>query len=62
MITARRRLVAGAAVVLGTLLATQSASHADIYRWNTGEVIPGTERIKPGPGVQLQLLAWYCSN
>ena len=26
---------------------------ADIYRWDTGELIPGTEEIQPGPGVQL---------
>jgi uncharacterized protein YjbI with pentapeptide repeats len=26
---------------------------ADIYRWDTGEVIPGTEGITPGPGVDL---------
>jgi len=28
-------------------------THADIYRWDNGEVIPGTEGITPGPGVQL---------
>ena len=39
-------------VALCTLLAT-SLAHADIYRWDTGEVIPGTEGIEPGPGVQL---------
>ena len=27
--------------------------HADIYRWDNGQVIPGTEGITPGPGVQL---------
>ena len=27
--------------------------HADIYRWDTGEVIPGTEGIEPGPGLDL---------
>ena len=26
---------------------------ADIYRWDNGQVIPGTEGITPGPGVQL---------
>ena len=31
----------------------RSLTHADIYRWDTGEVIPGTEGIEPGPGVQL---------
>jgi uncharacterized protein YjbI with pentapeptide repeats len=28
-------------------------AQADIYRWDNGEVIPGTEGIEPGPGVQL---------
>ena len=39
-------------VVLCSLLAA-SFAHADIYRWDTGEVIPGTEGIEPGPGVNL---------
>ena len=26
---------------------------ADIYRWDTQDIIPGTEGIEPGPGVQL---------
>ena len=39
-------------VALCTLLAA-SLAHADIYRWDTGEVIPGTEGIEPGPGVDL---------
>ena len=30
-----------------------ATANADIYRWDTGEVIPGTEGIEPGPGVQL---------
>jgi uncharacterized protein YjbI with pentapeptide repeats len=34
-------------------LALPANAHADIYRWDTGEVIPGTEGITPGPGVQL---------
>ena len=39
-------------VVLCTLLGTPSA-HADIYNWWTNEVIPGTEEIEAGPGVDL---------
>ena len=39
-------------VTLCTLLTTPLV-RADIYRWDTGEVIPGTEGIEPGPGVQL---------
>jgi uncharacterized protein YjbI with pentapeptide repeats len=26
---------------------------ADIFRWDNGQLIPGTEAITPGPGVQL---------
>jgi len=36
-------------------LATQVA-RADIYRWDTGEVIPGTEGIQPAPDVELSHL------
>ena len=28
-------------------------AHADIYRWDNGQLIPGTEGITPGSGVQL---------
>jgi uncharacterized protein YjbI with pentapeptide repeats len=35
------------------LLLATNAAHADIYRWDNGQVIPGTEGITPGPGVQL---------
>jgi uncharacterized protein YjbI with pentapeptide repeats len=30
-----------------------AAAQADIYRWDNGELIPGTEGITPGPGVNL---------
>jgi uncharacterized protein YjbI with pentapeptide repeats len=30
-----------------------SACQADIFRWDNGQLIPGTEGITPGPGVQL---------
>ena len=39
-------------VALIAILAAPSAD-ADIYRWDNGEVIPGTEGIEPGPGVDL---------
>jgi len=29
------------------------SSRADIYRWSDGQLIPGTQGITPGPGVQL---------
>lgn len=29
-------------------------AHADIFRWDNGEPIPGTEGMEPGPGVQLE--------
>ena len=48
-------------VALCTLLATSSA-HADIYRWDTGEVIPGTEGIEPGPGVELDHMELEYAN
>ncbi len=38
---------------LAVVLFATVAAHADIYRWDNGEVIPGTEGIEPGPGVQL---------
>ena len=34
-------------------LAFLPCAHADIYRWDNGQVIPGTEGITPKPGVQL---------
>ena len=36
------------AVTLCLTLASTSALHADMYRWDNGEVIPGTEGITPG--------------
>lgn len=41
------------AVTLCLILAAPFTLHAQIYRWDTGAVIPGTEGITPGPGVQL---------
>ena len=41
------------AVTLCLILAAPFALNADIYRWDNGQVIPGTEGIAPGPGVQL---------
>ncbi|MDZ4784415.1 MAG: amidase family protein [Planctomycetia bacterium] len=38
------------------LLLVPSAARAEIYRWDNGEVIPGTEGITLGPGVQLDHL------
>jgi uncharacterized protein YjbI with pentapeptide repeats len=35
---------------LGALAAS---ARADIHRWDTGQVIPGTEGIRPGPSLQL---------
>ena len=31
------------------VLLSQASTEADILRWDTGEVIPGTEGIVPGP-------------
>ena len=44
----------GVVFYLGVLLlGTPFPAHADVYRWDTFVVIPGTEGIEPGPGVQL---------
>ena len=41
-------------LLLGTVCYSSSL-HADVFRWDNGEVIPGTEGIEPGPGVELNL-------
>jgi uncharacterized protein YjbI with pentapeptide repeats len=33
-----------------------AGSRADIYRWDTGALVPGSEGIEPGPGVRLDQL------
>jgi uncharacterized protein YjbI with pentapeptide repeats len=35
------------------LFALAAVSRADIFRWDNGALIPGTQGITPGPGVQL---------
>ncbi len=42
--------------IVGLLLMT--ASHADIYRWDTGDVIPGTEGIARGRGCISTIWIW----
>ena len=45
----------GVVFSLGVLiLGTPFPVRADIDNWQTGEVIPGTEGIEPGPGVDLR--------
>ncbi len=39
------------AVLLGFL--RSSAVYGEIVNWQTGQTIPGTELITPGPGIQL---------
>ncbi len=40
--------------IAGTFLfALAVRFQADIFRWDNGQLIPGTEGIMPGPGVQL---------
>ena len=46
------RLVPAALVTLALLLGTVTVQ-ADIFRWDNGLVIPGTEGITPGPGIDL---------
>src|SRR5262245_53333356 len=35
------------------LIGLTAACQADIFRWDNGQLIPGTGGITPGPGVQL---------
>ena len=37
----------------GLLMSLPAAAQADIFRWDNGQLIPGTEGITPGPGVNL---------
>ena len=37
----------------GLLMSLPAAAQADIFRCDNGQLIPGTEGITPGPGVQL---------
>ena len=39
--------------VVATCLVISAASHGDVKNWQTGQTIPGTEDIVPGPGVNL---------
>jgi uncharacterized protein YjbI with pentapeptide repeats len=48
---AQRIRIASAWLVV--LFANDSIARGDIFRWDNGQVIPGTEGITPGPGVQL---------
>jgi uncharacterized protein YjbI with pentapeptide repeats len=36
-----------------------ATARADVFRWDTGEVIPDTEGIEPGPGIRL---VGYCRD
>ena len=48
-----RRILICILFVLAITAVGLRPTHADIYRWDTGEAIPGTEGIEPGPGVDL---------
>ncbi len=41
-------------LILVVLLVLSAGVRADIFRWDNGAMIPGTEGIAPGPGVQLR--------
>jgi uncharacterized protein YjbI with pentapeptide repeats len=43
------------AVLVVLLASTTSPLRADILRWDNGQIIPGTEGLTPGPGVDLGL-------
>ena len=40
-------------IACASLIAQSTLCHADIFRWDNGQLIPGTEVITPGPEVQL---------
>ena len=55
LMNCRRRASVGGLWCIPLLIAVfASTSHAEIYRWDTGELIPGTEGLEPVPGAQLQ--------
>jgi hypothetical protein len=37
----------------GLLMSLPAAAQADIFRWDNGQLVPGTQGITPGPGVNL---------
>jgi len=41
------------ATVMGLVLASAAVASAEIYNWQTGELIPGTEGVWPGPAADL---------
>ncbi len=47
------RYLRNAALFLFLILTSLRGVRADIYRWDNGQLIPGTEGITPGPGVRL---------
>ncbi|MFO0897978.1 MAG: pentapeptide repeat-containing protein [Pirellulales bacterium] len=49
----RRRRSASLPMIAALLLAAPSLAEAQVLRWDNGQVIPGTEGITPGPGVNL---------
>jgi uncharacterized protein YjbI with pentapeptide repeats len=47
-----KRISVGGIVLLSVGLLA-ALGRADVFRWDNGQVVPGTEGIEPGPGVQL---------
>jgi hypothetical protein len=47
-------------IACGLLVSLPAAAQADIFRWDNGELIPGTEGITPGPGVGFDYCPWTC--
>ena len=43
-------------LLLPMLLLATTATQADMFRWDTGEAIPGTEGIEPRP--EMELVGW----
>ncbi|MCA9214244.1 MAG: pentapeptide repeat-containing protein [Planctomycetales bacterium] len=58
----RRSLWRRTAMLAVAVSVTCSTANADIYRWDNGELIPGTEGIEPGPGVRFWDLDLTAAN
>jgi uncharacterized protein YjbI with pentapeptide repeats len=52
--------IAGLACAIAVI--STSSARAQIYRRDTGELIPGTQGITPGPGVRLDYLDLECAD
>src|SRR3954468_14322766 len=50
------------ALALAALAAAAHSAHAEIYRWDNNQLIPGTVGINPAPGVNLSSMSLQVAN